>query len=86
MALEEWERTTDIETSQFFEFLEFVISEGHTQDVVAHLKSNGFDKIRCSVQPIRAIQELLKQKYTSPTAKSAVIITSAHIDGICKSK
>lgn len=84
MALEEWERTTDIETAQFFEFLEFVIAEGHTNDVVAHLKSKGFDKIRCSVQPIRAIQELLKQKYTSPSAKAAVVITSGHIDGFCK--
>lgn len=84
MALEEWERTTDIETGQFFEFLEFVITEGHTSDVVAHLKSQGFDKVRCSVQPIRAIQDLLKQKYTSPGVKAAVVITSGHIDGFCK--
>jgi hypothetical protein len=82
--MEDWERTTDVNTRQFVEFVDFVISEGQTEEVIKMLEDRGYGQIRVSVQPIRAIQEFLKAKQgASPSAKASAVILSAHVDGKC---
>lgn len=83
MALAEWERTTDTTTAQFLEFIKFLAENNLLDEAAAHLNSKGLNKIRVSVQHIRAIQELIKDKYQNKPKASSTIM-SAHVDGACK--
>ena len=84
MADPKIENLTDVETAQFFEFLEFIISNQHTTDIVNSLKSNGFSAIRVSVEPIRHVQAFLKEAYKDkPTPRAHTVIMSGHHNGHC---
>jgi hypothetical protein len=75
---------TDVETAQFFEFLDFIIKGGHTSEIVTGLKAKGFDSIRVAVEPIREAQAILKEIYAGKSdPKASVVITSGHINVVC---
>lgn len=80
--MEQWERTTDTPTVQFFEFMKFLAENDLMDSASSECEGADLGTVRISVEHIRVIQDMI-QKRTAQTAGATAVILSAHVDGAC---